>query len=228
MAERFEHRGRGAISNQAGRYERHTHDPFDDGWGTIEDEAAPLETILMDDTAKTIITFNNSSGPWFRPDGQSLSRLRAWLHLLFRAAHPCLGRAVGGAGFREPAVPQDERAGAAAEGNLAARLCGKAHCDGYEHRRLPACGAQRAPDAASPRNPVGPQPSRQPADEIRPDPARHRPAGPDGGEGDRPRRRVDHDAGPHARPQDGAARRHARAAAGDGARAVGRRASRWR
>ena len=60
VAERFEHRGRGAISNQAGRYERHTHDPFDDGWGTIEDEAAPLETILMDDTAKTIITFNNS------------------------------------------------------------------------------------------------------------------------------------------------------------------------
>jgi DNA repair photolyase len=59
-AERFEHRGRGAISNQTGRFERQTHDPFDDGWGTIEDDAAPLETILMDDTAKTIITFNNS------------------------------------------------------------------------------------------------------------------------------------------------------------------------
>jgi len=59
-AERFAHRGRGAISNQTGRFERQTHDPFDDGWGTIEDAAAPLETILMDDTAKTIITFNNS------------------------------------------------------------------------------------------------------------------------------------------------------------------------
>lgn len=59
-AERFEHRGRGAISNQAGRFERQTHNLFDDGWSTIEDDAAPLETILMDDTAKTIITFNNS------------------------------------------------------------------------------------------------------------------------------------------------------------------------
>jgi DNA repair photolyase len=60
VAGRFEHRGRGAITNQAGRYERQTRDPFDDGWSTIEDDAAPLETILMDDTAKTIITFNNS------------------------------------------------------------------------------------------------------------------------------------------------------------------------
>jgi DNA repair photolyase len=60
VAERFEHRGRGAISNAAGRYERYTHDPFDDGWSTIEDDAAPLETVLMDDTAKSIITFNNS------------------------------------------------------------------------------------------------------------------------------------------------------------------------
>jgi DNA repair photolyase len=59
-AERFEHRGRGAISNQTGRFERQTHTLFDDGWSTIEDDAAPLETILMDDTARTIITFNNS------------------------------------------------------------------------------------------------------------------------------------------------------------------------
>lgn len=58
--ERFHHRGRGAVSNQTGRFEKHTIDPFDDGWGTIEEDAAPLETVLMDDTARTIITFNNS------------------------------------------------------------------------------------------------------------------------------------------------------------------------
>jgi len=60
VAERFSHRGRGAVSNQTGRFEKQTHDAFDDGWGTIEDDIAPLETILMDDTAKTIITFNSS------------------------------------------------------------------------------------------------------------------------------------------------------------------------
>ena len=60
VAERFGHRGRGAVSNQAGRYEKQTHNPFDDGWSTIEDDALALETVLLDDTAKTIITFNKS------------------------------------------------------------------------------------------------------------------------------------------------------------------------
>lgn len=58
--QRFDHRGRGAASNQAGRYEKWTHDPFDDGWDTIEAPVAALRTTLSDDTAKTIITFNNS------------------------------------------------------------------------------------------------------------------------------------------------------------------------
>jgi len=60
VSERFAHRGRGAVSNQTGRYERHTRDAFDDGWDTIEDEIPRLETELLDETAKTIITFNNS------------------------------------------------------------------------------------------------------------------------------------------------------------------------
>ncbi len=59
-AERFEHRGRGAISNQTGRYEKETRFAFDDGWDTIEDAAPRLETLLMQEKAKTIITFNKS------------------------------------------------------------------------------------------------------------------------------------------------------------------------
>lgn len=59
-AERFEHRGRGAISNPSGRFEHQAHALFDDGWSTTEDDAAPLETLLSDDRARTIITFNNS------------------------------------------------------------------------------------------------------------------------------------------------------------------------
>ena len=58
--ERFEHRGRGAVSNQTGRYEKQTHHAFDDGWGTIEDDAGRLETVLMKDTARKIITYNKS------------------------------------------------------------------------------------------------------------------------------------------------------------------------
>ena len=58
--ERFEHKGRGAISNQTGRFEPETRDPFDDGWSTVEADAARLETSLTKELAKTIITFNKS------------------------------------------------------------------------------------------------------------------------------------------------------------------------
>ena len=58
--ERFEQRGRGAISNQTGRFERETREALDDGWGTIEDDAPRLATTLTKETPRTIITFNKS------------------------------------------------------------------------------------------------------------------------------------------------------------------------
>ncbi|MEQ8559065.1 MAG: PA0069 family radical SAM protein [Henriciella sp.] len=60
VAERFEHGGRGAVSNQTGRFERETHEAFDDGWGTVEEAAGRLETTLTPEAARTIITYNRS------------------------------------------------------------------------------------------------------------------------------------------------------------------------
>jgi DNA repair photolyase len=60
VGERFHHRGRGAVSNQAGRFEPETREAHDDGWGTIEEGAAPLRTTLTKETPRTIITFNRS------------------------------------------------------------------------------------------------------------------------------------------------------------------------
>jgi len=60
VQERLHHRGRGAVSNQTGRYERETHEALDDGWGTIEDDAPRLTTTLTKETPRTIITFNKS------------------------------------------------------------------------------------------------------------------------------------------------------------------------
>ena len=60
LAERFHHRGRGAISNHSGRYEREERVAADDGWGTIEEPAPPLRTTLTKETPRTIITFNRS------------------------------------------------------------------------------------------------------------------------------------------------------------------------
>lgn len=60
VAERFQHRGRGAISNQTGRFEPETRHAFDDGWDTIEEDAEKLKTTVTAEKAKTIITYNKS------------------------------------------------------------------------------------------------------------------------------------------------------------------------
>jgi len=52
-------RGRGAASNDAGRYESGTREPFDDGW-TREEKPAQLKTTLIRDRSRTIITTNDS------------------------------------------------------------------------------------------------------------------------------------------------------------------------
>ena len=53
-------KGRGAASNRSGRYERHRHEAFDDGWGTIDEAQAPLRTEVRPDTSRTVITRNKS------------------------------------------------------------------------------------------------------------------------------------------------------------------------
>jgi len=52
-------RGRGAQSNEAGRYERHRHELEDDGWGVLE-ALPPLKTTVQAERARTIITRNES------------------------------------------------------------------------------------------------------------------------------------------------------------------------
>ena len=56
------HKGRGATLNPPGRFEPAVHEPFDDGWGTIEELAlAPAPpTELFPDQSRRIITTNNS------------------------------------------------------------------------------------------------------------------------------------------------------------------------
>mgnify|MGYP001817052722 CR=1 FL=1 len=55
-------KGRGAVLNPAGRFERQRHEAIDDGWGTLEALlAAPLpRTELLADTSRTIIARNTS------------------------------------------------------------------------------------------------------------------------------------------------------------------------
>lgn len=54
------HKGRGAVSNPAGRFARDVHEAVADEWvGELED-LAPLETIVRAETARTIISRNQS------------------------------------------------------------------------------------------------------------------------------------------------------------------------
>lgn len=53
-------KGRGAVSNPAGRFESVDHEVFDDGWGSAEEEPEAPATELRADPARTVITRNRS------------------------------------------------------------------------------------------------------------------------------------------------------------------------
>ncbi len=54
-------KNRGATSNPEGRFEKENREVFDDGWDIDDEETSPtLETILLEEKAKSIITRNDS------------------------------------------------------------------------------------------------------------------------------------------------------------------------
>jgi DNA repair photolyase len=55
-------KGRGAVSNAGGRYEPTVSEAVDDGWAQATDETdpPPLETVLIKETSRSIITTNDS------------------------------------------------------------------------------------------------------------------------------------------------------------------------
>ena len=98
------HKGRGAALNLEGRFERWQREAFDDGWMGEAEVSQPLRTTISQERAKSIISCNESPDiPLF---AESLSRLRTWLHLLFRAAVTCLSWTVAWAGFRNATFRQ--------------------------------------------------------------------------------------------------------------------------
>lgn len=60
-------RGRGSVSNPAGRFEPRDVAPLDDDvWWAVEPEAERVETVLLPDAARTILTRNDSPDVPFR------------------------------------------------------------------------------------------------------------------------------------------------------------------
>lgn len=69
-------KGRGAVSNPEGRFERLNRDPYDDGWAA-EEEIAPLRTTVRIEQCRTIIAHNDSPDI---PFDQSINPYRGCEH----------------------------------------------------------------------------------------------------------------------------------------------------
>ena len=93
---RLARKGRGAASNVDGRFEPYAHEAIDDGWGTIDEPLPPLATTVGVDTARHVITRNQSPDVGFT---QSLNPYRGCEHgciyCYARPSHAYLGLSPG-------------------------------------------------------------------------------------------------------------------------------------
>ena len=89
-------RGRGAVVRPDGRFESMEREAFDDGWGSEEEERPVPPTELIIDTAKTVITRNQSPDVGF---DQSINPYRGCEHgcsyCFARPTHSYLGLSAG-------------------------------------------------------------------------------------------------------------------------------------
>ena len=166
-------RGRGAQSNASGRFEAEARVAFDDGWQSLDD-LPPFKTTVV---ARYLAQGHHPqqfARHRLRPFDQSLSRLRAWLRLLLRAADARVSRPVAGARFRIQAVRQARRAGTAREGTGRAGLRAAHDRDRHQHRSLSADRARTQNHARHSRSAGARRPSGRHRHQIGAGDARHR------------------------------------------------------
>ena len=70
-------RGRGAVSNRAGRFESRAVEVVDDGWGVLDEPLPPLDTTVLPEPAQSVITRNTSPDI---PFDQSINPYRGCEH----------------------------------------------------------------------------------------------------------------------------------------------------
>src|ERR1700742_1230186 len=108
--ERERRRGRGAQSNESGRFEAEARVAFDDGWQSL-DELPPFKTTVAVDTARKVITRNDSPDIGF---DRSINPYRGCEHgcvyCFARPTHAFLGLSPGldfeSKLFAKPDAPQ--------------------------------------------------------------------------------------------------------------------------
>ena len=113
--ERERRRGRGAQSNESGRFEAEARVAFDDGWQSLED-LPPFKTTVTLDTSRKVIARNDSPDIGF---DRSINPYRGCEHgcvyCFARPTHsylglsPGLGFGPGGEGFVRFALIENEQ-----------------------------------------------------------------------------------------------------------------------
>ncbi len=90
------YKGRAASSNQVSRFDPHTRESLDDGWGSLDEEAPPLRTEVMLDATKSVINYIQSPD---LPFDRTLNPYRGCEHgciyCYARPTHAFLGMSPG-------------------------------------------------------------------------------------------------------------------------------------
>jgi DNA repair photolyase len=88
--------GRGAGSNESGRFEAQHRVLTDDGWGTLDDEAPPLKTTVGIDATRSIISRNDSPDiPFDRSINPYRGCEHGCIYCFARPTHAYLGLSAG-------------------------------------------------------------------------------------------------------------------------------------
>lgn len=89
-------KGRGARSNADGRFEPHSHEPTDDGWGSLDEPPPALRTTVTRDAARTIIARNTSPDiPFDRSINPYRGCEHGCIYCFARPTHAYLGLSPG-------------------------------------------------------------------------------------------------------------------------------------
>ncbi|MDD1619999.1 MAG: PA0069 family radical SAM protein [Methylococcaceae bacterium] len=96
MSKPLAYKGRGSISNVAGRFEKQSGHAEDDGWGSLDAELPPLNTEVIVDNSRSLITYNDSPDiPFDRSINPYRGCEHGCIYCFARPTHAYLGYSAG-------------------------------------------------------------------------------------------------------------------------------------